>query len=34
MKAYWKPGLYGRSYVDRSVDQMIKRPTRNEFEAV
>lgn len=31
---FWKPGLYKRSYVDRSINYTLKRPDENELEQV
>jgi Na+-translocating ferredoxin:NAD+ oxidoreductase RNF subunit RnfB len=34
LKDYWKPGLYDRSYPDRSKSYLIRKPNASELEAV
>ncbi|VFQ43330.1 [Fe-Fe] hydrogenase large subunit C-terminal domain-containing protein [Desulfoluna butyratoxydans] len=34
LDAYWEPGLYTRSYTDRSADNIIRTPSEAELKAV
>ena len=31
---YWRPGLYGRAYQDRSADQRFRLPSEQELQGV